>query len=90
MVEEVRGRGLMAGVVLRVPVAGVVEALLREGLVTCSAGERCLRLLPPFVISAAEIDRALEILDAALGRLALPAAIDGGAGRGAATAEATP
>jgi predicted acetylornithine/succinylornithine family transaminase len=70
LVEEVRGRGLMIGVVLARPAATLLEALLRDGVVAGTAGERVLRLLPPFVISAAEIDRFLGVLDAALGGLA--------------------
>ncbi len=70
LVEEVRGRGLMIGLVLARPAAPLVEALLRDGVVAGTAGERVLRLLPPFVISAGEIDRFLGVLDAALGGLA--------------------
>ena len=73
-IEKVRGRGLMIGVVLRAPAAGLVDALLETGVVTCAAGERVLRLLPPFVISAPEVDRFLESLDAVLGRAWRPAA----------------
>ncbi|HEU4402472.1 MAG TPA: acetylornithine/succinylornithine family transaminase [Candidatus Polarisedimenticolia bacterium] len=68
-IEEVRGRGLMLGVVLRRPSAGVAEALLREGVIVGTAGERVLRLLPPFVITAAEVDRFLATLDTVLERL---------------------
>ena len=59
-IEEVRGRGLMVGVVLRRPAAGVVDALLARGIVAGTAGERVLRLLPPYVISDEEIDRFLD------------------------------
>ncbi|HEV8700411.1 MAG TPA: acetylornithine transaminase [Candidatus Polarisedimenticolia bacterium] len=59
-IEEVRGRGLMIGVALRRPAAGVVEALFERGIVTGTAGERVLRLLPPYVISDGEIDRFLD------------------------------
>jgi acetylornithine/N-succinyldiaminopimelate aminotransferase len=62
-IEEIRGRGLMVGVVLRRPAAQVVDALLERGVVAGTAGERVLRLLPPFVISGAEIDRFLGALD---------------------------
>ena len=61
-IEAVRGRGLMVGVVLRRPAAGVVDALLARGIVAGTAGERVLRLLPPYVISDEEIDRFLDTL----------------------------
>ncbi len=72
-IEEVRGRGLMVGLVLATPAAPVVDALLEAGIVTCTAGERVLRLLPPFVIAMEEIEHFLTTLDTVLARLA-PAA----------------
>lgn len=65
-IEAVRGRGLMVGVVLRRPAAGVVDALLARGVVAGTAGERVLRLLPPYVISDEEIDRFLDTLASVL------------------------
>jgi acetylornithine/N-succinyldiaminopimelate aminotransferase len=67
-IAEVRGRGLMVGALLRVPVAGVVDALLAEGIVAAGAGENVLRLLPPYIVSEAEIDRFLRALDDVLAR----------------------
>ena len=70
-IREVRGRGLMIGVDIDLaPVERVLAALLEEGIVAGSAGERVLRLLPPFVISAAQVERFLGAFDAVLGRLA--------------------
>ncbi len=66
VIEEVRGRGLMLGVALGVPADRVVERLLADGVVVGTAGDRVLRLLPPFIVSDAEIDRFLNILDGAL------------------------
>lgn len=65
-IEEVRGRGLMVGVVLRRPAAPIVDALLERGMVAGTAGERVLRLLPPYVISNEEIDRFLDVLASVL------------------------
>ena len=65
-IAEVRGRGLMIGVVLRSPVAPVADALLRRGFLTGSAGGNVLRLLPPFVITAPEIDQFLKAFEAVL------------------------
>ncbi len=65
-VKKVRGRGLMIGVVLDRP-AGELSALcLKQRLVTLTAGETVLRLLPPLTISRAEADCALERIAAAL------------------------
>ncbi len=59
---EVRGAGLLLGVVFDRPVAPIVTACLDAGLVVISAGEHVLRLAPPLVVGPAEVDRALEIL----------------------------
>ena len=72
-IDEVRGRGLMVGVVLRRPASEVGQALLREGIIAGTAGERVLRLLPPYVISAGEIDRFLAAFEASLGAGSGPA-----------------
>jgi len=65
-VQGVRGRGLMIGVVLDQP-AGPVQALaLKRRLVTLTAGENVLRLLPPLVITRADSDAAVERIADAL------------------------
>jgi predicted acetylornithine/succinylornithine family transaminase len=62
-VTEVRGAGLMLGVELTErTAASVIAAALEKGLLVVSAGERVLRLLPPLVVSDAEIDEAIETL----------------------------
>jgi len=61
-VFDVRGRGLLAGAELDVPAQPVVDAALDAGLVTLTSGANVLRLAPPLVVGAAEVDRALEIL----------------------------
>ena len=70
VILEVRGRGLMVGVVLRRPVAPVVQSLFEAGIIAGSAGDRVLRLLPPYIIQAAEIDHFLGVLDGILEHLA--------------------
>jgi acetylornithine/N-succinyldiaminopimelate aminotransferase len=65
-IEEVRGRGLMVGVLLRRKASEVVDELLERGIVAGTAGERVLRLLPPFVITSGEIDHFLDVLDSVL------------------------
>jgi len=52
-----RGKGLMQGLVLTIPVKDVVaKALLEQHLVVLSAGADVLRLLPPLVITEQDID----------------------------------
>jgi predicted acetylornithine/succinylornithine family transaminase len=65
-VREVRGAGLMWGLDLDRPAAPVVEAALAQGLLVNRTAETVVRLLPPYIITAAEIDEAIGLLDAAL------------------------
>jgi acetylornithine/N-succinyldiaminopimelate aminotransferase len=64
----VRGRGLLLGLELGQPAAPVVAACLDAGLLTTSAGPETLRLTPPLVVSADDVDEALAILRRVLGQ----------------------
>lgn len=65
-IQAVRGVGLMIGLVLNIP-AKPVEAKLREnGLLCIATGDHVLRFVPPLVVTPAQIDQALAILDRAL------------------------
>jgi acetylornithine/N-succinyldiaminopimelate aminotransferase len=61
-VVEVRGAGLLVGAELATPAQPVVDAALDAGLVCLTSGENVLRLAPPLVVGAEDVDRALEIL----------------------------
>jgi acetylornithine/N-succinyldiaminopimelate aminotransferase len=63
---EVRGRGLLVGVDLSVDAAPVVDACRERGLLVNAVRPKTLRFAPPLVVSAGEVDQALEILDTAL------------------------
>ena len=66
-VLAVRGRGLMLACELDVPAPAVVRrALLEQRLIVNATGPTTMRLLPPLIVSEAEIDDALERLGAAL------------------------
>ena len=59
-VKEVRGMGLMLGVVVeKEERAQLVTALRERGVLVLTAGESAIRLLPPLVITKEELDRAL-------------------------------
>lgn len=68
--EEVRGRGLMLGLKCKVPNGSLVDALIKDHMLTVVAGDNVLRLLPPLTISNDEIDLALVKLEAAAKALA--------------------
>jgi acetylornithine/N-succinyldiaminopimelate aminotransferase len=65
-VTGVRGAGLMQGLVLDRDAGPVVAAALERGLIVNRTAEHVVRMLPPYVITAAEIAEALSRLDAAL------------------------
>lgn len=69
-VKEVRGRGLMVGVVLTFPASEVLGSLREKGLVALSAGENVLRLLPPLIVTREECERAADMIDAAFAEYA--------------------
>ncbi len=66
LIESVRGRGMMWGLVSTVPAANVVSAARNHNLLILSAGANVIRLLPPLVISESEIDLLVEKLSLAL------------------------
>ena len=68
-VKEVRGMGLMIGVVLDREAATLAGLLLKRNLVVLTAGETVLRLLPPLVITRQEADLGLEKIAAGLEEL---------------------
>ena len=75
VIVEVRGAGLMRGLELRIDAAPVVDAARKHGLLVNRTDERVVRMLPPLTIEVADLDRALEILDAVLAEVgsAVPA-----------------
>ena len=62
---DVRGAGLMWGLELNTDAAPVHEAAIRQGVLVNRTAETVIRLLPPLIITEAELDRALGLLDAA-------------------------
>ncbi|OBB42454.1 acetylornithine transaminase [Mycobacterium sp. 852002-51961_SCH5331710] len=71
LVDHVRGRGLLLGVVLTAEAAKAVEAAARDaGFLVNAAAPDVIRLAPPLVITEAQIDDFLT---------ALPAVLDKGA-----------
>ncbi|MFV0348295.1 MAG: aspartate aminotransferase family protein [Halodesulfovibrio sp.] len=67
-IAEVRGMGLMIGVVLAFPGQDIWKALMAQGFVLNLTQERVLRLVPPLIIAKEDIDTfaaALEELLAA-------------------------
>ncbi len=65
-VKEVRGRGLIVGMDLAIPGAGIVERCFEKGLLINCTGETVLRFLPPLIITEADVDEMVTLLDGVL------------------------
>jgi len=66
-VREVRGSGLLLGIVLRDPIAADVAAHCRsKRLILNAVASDVLRIAPPLTISAAEVETALGIITSAI------------------------
>jgi len=68
----VRGRGLMIGLDFadHDTAAAVEQEAFRRGVLVLTCGERTVRLAPPLVIRADQVDLALGELDATLAAVA--------------------
>ncbi|TCT13202.1 acetylornithine aminotransferase [Tepidamorphus gemmatus] len=75
IIETVRGEGLMMGVKCRVPNKELVAALQAERLLCVGAGDNVVRLMPPLIVEASDIDAALDRIDAACRALEAAAAL---------------
>lgn len=62
-IEQVRGRGLMVGVQLNRPIArAVVAKAFAHRLILNATSDYTLRLVPPLVLTEADVDEAIAIL----------------------------
>jgi acetylornithine/N-succinyldiaminopimelate aminotransferase len=69
IVSEVRGEGLLVGVKAVIPAGDLSNALRDEKLLTVAAGDNVLRMLPPLIVSEADIDEAVQRIERACARL---------------------
>src|SRR5436190_17914468 len=63
VIVDVRGVGLMRGLQLAIDAAPIVDTARQRGLLVNRTNEKVVRMLPPLTIEAADIDRAVDILD---------------------------
>jgi acetylornithine/N-succinyldiaminopimelate aminotransferase len=73
LVQQVRGRGLMQGLVCHEPIAGeIVKQAITKGLLLVTAGPDVVRFVPPLIVTSFEIDEALAILEVVLAEMPIP------------------
>lgn len=67
-IEEVRGKGLMIGAILKKPIArDVVRECFERKLIINATDEHTLRLLPPLIVSPEQVQHALSVIAEVLG-----------------------
>ena len=69
VIEEIRGEGLMMGIKCKVPNTAFQAAALEQHLLTIGAGDNVVRLLPPLIVTDADISEAVSKLDRAASAL---------------------
>jgi acetylornithine/N-succinyldiaminopimelate aminotransferase len=65
VIEEVRGQGLMVGIKCRLPNTALQQAALDQHLLVIGAGDNVVRLLPPLIVTDADVAEAVDKLDRA-------------------------
>ncbi|MEV4631467.1 acetylornithine transaminase [Micromonospora sp. NPDC049523] len=79
LVAEVRGAGLLLGLVLNAPAAPALAGVLRDaGFLTNPVQPNVIRLAPPLILTAEQVDAFLAALPAALDAAAPPAEVSSG------------
>lgn len=63
---EVRGKGLMLGLVVDGEAKPVVDALRDQGLLALTAGPNVVRFLPPLVLGESDLEDAVDMMSDAL------------------------
>jgi acetylornithine/N-succinyldiaminopimelate aminotransferase len=69
VVADVRGEGLLLGLVAACRNGELVEALRAEKLLAVAAGDNVVRMLPPLIIEEPDIADAIDRIDRAAGRV---------------------
>jgi acetylornithine/N-succinyldiaminopimelate aminotransferase len=72
--ESVRGVGLMLGIRMKTDSRAFVNYLRTKGLLTVSAGDNVMRVLPPLIIEESHIREFVDGLSAAAAEYEVPAA----------------
>ncbi len=69
VVTTVRGRGLILGMEVSVPARTIVSKCMEWGLLVLTAGDSVVRFVPPLIVTEADVDRAVRIVEEVLNGL---------------------
>ena len=67
-ITELRGAGLMRGLVFDRPVRDIIDRAMEKGLILINAGAEIIRFVPPLVITREHVDEMIAVLDTCIGR----------------------
>ena len=62
VINEIRGKGLLIGIQLKVDQTKFIKKLMDNKLLTIRAAENVVRVLPPLNVKKSEINQALKII----------------------------
>jgi acetylornithine/N-succinyldiaminopimelate aminotransferase len=65
VISEVRGEGLLIGLKCEIPNSEVIDAFRAEKLLAVGAGDNVARLVPPLIVTEAEVAEAIARVDRA-------------------------
>lgn len=61
-VKDIRGHGLMIGIELAIPCSALMQKALDKGLLISVTADSVVRLVPPLIVTAPEVDAMVAIL----------------------------
>ncbi|MDJ0746874.1 MAG: aspartate aminotransferase family protein [Xenococcaceae cyanobacterium MO_167.B27] len=71
---EVRGWGLINGMEINADIPlnsiDIVKSAMKQGLLIAPAGSKVLRFVPPLIVSEAEINQAVDVLESVIAQMA--------------------
>jgi acetylornithine/N-succinyldiaminopimelate aminotransferase len=74
VIEDIRGQGLMMGIKCKVVNTAFVAAVIAEKMLVIGAGDNVVRLLPPLIVTEADVTEAVTKLERACKALTTKAA----------------
>jgi len=68
--KEIRGRGLLQGVVFEIDAKPIAEKCIENGLITICTNDYVLRFMPPLNITTDHVDEAYDIVEKSIAEVA--------------------
>lgn len=62
-ITAIKGKGLMTGIETTIEIKTLMRALQKNGLMSTQAGKATIRLTPPLIITPAQVEEALQVIE---------------------------